>query len=115
MKGWYLKFYVHELRKHHGVPLFEWLLDQAKDLGIQGGSAFRAVAGFGRHGLLQEERFFELAGDLPVEVVFALDEAEAGRLLELLQAERLCLFYAKMPAEYGLLNAQDQPAADDVA
>jgi PII-like signaling protein len=84
MKGCYLKFYVHEFRKHQGVPLYEWLLEQAKEMGIHGGSAFRAVAGFGRHGLLQEERFFELAGDLTVEVVFALDEAEARHLLDLI-------------------------------
>lgn len=32
MKGWYLKFYVHELRKHHGVPL-SWL-EMAGDLPV---------------------------------------------------------------------------------
>jgi len=62
-----LKFYVHEHRRHHGILLYEWLLERAKKLGIHGGSAFRAIAGFGRHGILHEDHFFELAGNLPVE------------------------------------------------
>ena len=60
MKGTYLRFYVHELRRRHGEPLYDWLLKKAKDIGIHGGSAFRAIAGYGRHGVLHEQRFFEL-------------------------------------------------------
>ena len=37
------------------------VLEQAKKQGVRGGSAFRAIAGFGRHGILHEEHFFELA------------------------------------------------------
>ena len=81
MQGVYLKFYVQENRRHHGILAYEWLLEQAQTLGIHGGSAFRAIAGYGRHGRLHEEHFFELAGDLSVEVGFALTEDEAGRLL----------------------------------
>ena len=60
--GTYLRFYTHENRKHHHVLLYEWLLEQAKKCGIHGGSAFRAIAGYGRHGVLHEQHFFELAG-----------------------------------------------------
>ena len=101
MEGIYLKFYVSENQKHGGMMLYEWLLEQAKKMGIHGGSAFRAMAGFGRHGVLHEESFFELAGNLPVEVGFVVNEAEAGRLLALLQAEQLKLFYVKIPAQSG--------------
>ena len=43
MKGTLLRFYVHENRKRGHVLLYEWLLEQAKRLGIHGGSAFRAA------------------------------------------------------------------------
>ena len=72
MKGTLLRFYVHENRKHRHILLYEWLLEQAKGMGIHGGSAFRAIAGFGRHGVLHEEHFFELAADLTVEIDFAV-------------------------------------------
>jgi uncharacterized protein len=42
-----LRFYVHQPRKHGKVLLFEWLLERAKELGIHGGSAFFAEAGYG--------------------------------------------------------------------
>ena len=67
MQGVYLKFYMQESARHHGKLTYEWLLEQARALGIQGGSAFRAIAGFGRHGHLHEEHFFELAGEVPVQ------------------------------------------------
>jgi PII-like signaling protein len=104
MKGTLLRFYVHEKRRHGHVLLYEWLLEQARKLGVHGGSAFRAIAGYGRHGVLHEERFFELAGDLAVEIDFAVTDEEAERLLELLRNERIPIFYARMPIEFGSIE-----------
>jgi PII-like signaling protein len=104
MKGTYLRFYMHENRKHHGLLLYEWLLEKAKKAGIHGGSAFRAIAGYGRHGVLHEQHFFELAGDLTVEVEFLLSDADAERLLAALRAESVHVVYAKVAAEFGVLN-----------
>jgi PII-like signaling protein len=101
MEGTLLRFYVHENRKHHHVLLYEWLLEQARKLGIHGGSAFRAIAGYGRHGMLHEEHFFELAGDLTVEIDFAVTDDEAERLLALVRDERIRIFYARIPIEFG--------------
>ena len=106
MQGVYLKFYVQEKRHHHGILAYEWLLETARKLGIPGGSAFRAIAGFGRHGRLHEEHFFELAGDLPIEVGFALGEDEAQRFLAHLDGERLKLFYVKLPMEMGIVGGE---------
>ena len=108
MTGTYLKFYMHESTRHAHVLLYEWLLEHAKALGIHGGSAFRAIAGFGRHGTLHEEHFFELAGDVTVEVVFAVADEEADRLLDLIRRENITLFYIRMPIEYGMVH--DSPA-----
>jgi uncharacterized protein len=106
MQGVYLKFYVQEKHRHHGILVYEWLLEEAKKLGIHGGSAFRAIAGFGRHGRLHEEHFFELAGDVSIEVGFALDEEEAERLLARLAGETLRMFYIKIPLEMGVIGGE---------
>jgi PII-like signaling protein len=106
MKGIYLKFYVHEHRRLHGILLYEWLLEQAKKMGIHGGTALRAIAGFGRHGILHEEHFFELAGNVPVAVEFIVSDAEAERLLERVKQEKIQIFYMKIPAEYDLLEGK---------
>jgi len=106
MNGTILRLYVHENRTHRHVALFEWLLEQAKKLGIQGGSAFRAIAGYGRHGILHEEHFFELAAQMTVEVEFVVTDEEADKLLDLLRRERVSIFYARVPAEFGVIEGE---------
>jgi PII-like signaling protein len=104
MQGCFLRFYVRENQRHHGRLVWEWLLEQANRLGIRGGSAFRAMAGFGRHHVLHESHFFELAGTLTVEVEFIVSEEESGKLLELVSAEKIRLFYAHIPARFGIIS-----------
>ncbi|MCD6707835.1 MAG: DUF190 domain-containing protein [Thiobacillus sp.] len=96
-----LQVFVSEASRHHGKLTYEWLLDAAQGLGIAGGSAFRAVAGFGRHGR-HDAGFFELAGELPVVVEFFVDAAMADRLLKRIAEADLKLFYARLPAETGV-------------
>ena len=96
-----LTFYIHENRQHHHTLLYEWLLEQAKKNGIQGGSAFRAIAGFGRHGQLQEDHFFELDGNLTIQVMFFVQEVEAALLLDLVERENIVLFYTRTPVDSG--------------
>lgn len=104
MNGTLLRFYVHESRKHRHILFYEWLLQQAKALGIQGGSAYRAIAGFGRHGVMHEEHFFELAGDLTVQVDFAVSDDDALRLLDRVRSEGVGVFYIRMSVEFGVLD-----------
>jgi len=104
MQGSFLRFYVHENQRHGRRLLWEWLLEQANALGIRGGSAFRAMAGFGRHHVLHERTFFELAGTLTIEVEFLVTDEEARQLLALVQGTGMRLFYASVPAQFGVIN-----------
>lgn len=106
MEGIYLRIFTTERQKHSGVLLYEWLLEQAKAMGINGGSALRAIAGYGRHKRLHEEGFFELAADLPVELVFVLTSDEADRLLALIADENLSLLYFKSHVEWGFTGSK---------
>jgi uncharacterized protein len=116
MQGSFLRFYVAERHQHHHQLVWEWLLQQANKMGIRGGSAFRAMAGFGRHHTLHETTFFELAGTVAMEVEFIVTDAEAQQLLDLLHEEKLRLFYAQIPARFGVINpdaADSSSAAQD--
>lgn len=115
MQGSLFRFYVHEDHRHHGRLVWEWLLEQGNKLGIRGGSAFKAMAGFGRHHVLHEAHFFELAGTLTVEVEFIVSPEEAQKLLDLLHQEKVRLFYAYTPACFGVINpdASDPPSVKD--
>jgi PII-like signaling protein len=108
-EGVQLTFYCHARARHDGVLLYEWLLEHAKKHGIGGGSAFRAICGYGRHGVLHEEQFFELADDLAVKVEFLLDEAQARTLVDAVQACGVDAMYAIAPARFGVLGKADGP------
>ncbi len=105
MNGIHLRLYTYENRRHDGLLVYEWLLREAKRLGIDGGSAFRAISGFGRHGERHDQSFFELAGEQPVLVEFLTGRERAQALLDRLRAEGPALFYAMLPAEYGVTEA----------
>jgi PII-like signaling protein len=117
MNGSFLRFYVLEKQRVHHLPVWEWLLERANHMGIRGGSAFRAIAGFGRHHTLREAHFIELAGMQPIEVEFIVTEDESRKLLDLVQKEGVRVFYAQLPAHFGILNpdAKDSSAASDWA
>jgi PII-like signaling protein len=112
MQGSFLRFYVHEGQRHrHGV-VWEWLLIQANKRGIRGGTAFRAMAGFGRHHILKEEKFFDLSGSQVIEIEFVVTDQEAQQLLNLVHREKTSLFYAYFPASFGAINldSSDPPS-----
>jgi uncharacterized protein len=62
------------------------------------------MAGFGRHHVLHESKFFELAGTLTVEVEFVVTDPEAQQLLRLLHDKGIRLFYACVPALFGVIT-----------
>ena len=96
-----LSFYISEKQHHADMPMYEWLLEEAKSLGVHGGSAFRAIAGFGRHGRMHEETFFELAGELAVKVEFIVDDTLAEQLLEKIRSQGLKLFHVQQRVQTG--------------
>jgi PII-like signaling protein len=106
IEGVFLRFIVHENRCFKGRAIHDWLLGEARRLEIPGGCAFRGIAGYGRHGVMIEEHFFELANDLPLEVRFVCSEEQAGKLLDVVDAAELSLFYVMSPTRYGVAGVE---------
>ncbi len=101
MQNVVLRFYVSEKQHHNNELLHEWLLRLAQRLEISGGSAFRSIAGFGKHGRMHEETFFELAGELAVAVEFILDTQQADKIIAAVVQEKLKLRYVRYDVESG--------------
>ncbi len=104
MKGICLKLYTYEMSKHHGIVLYQWILDTAKKQNIHGGFATRAITGYGHHGITHGEHFFELGSNVPVEITFLISKEEAQKLLLRLKQETISLFYSIVEAEFGFLT-----------
>lgn len=101
MQGFQLTFFTQQDRRHAGLPLAEWLLQEARRLGIGGATLIAASEGFGRDRRLHAARFFEL-GEQPVEITMAVSADEAGRLFRELDEAQVEVFYVKVPIEYGM-------------
>ncbi len=107
MQGFQLTFFTQQDRKHGRLPLGEWLVQEARKLGVGGATLFAASEGFGHGHKLHSVHFFELA-DQPIEVTMALSEAHAAQFFQHLREEKINVFYVKTPIEFGMT---DEPEA----
>jgi hypothetical protein len=105
MQAMYVRFCVQECMKHGHRSIHEWLFEAAREVGIPGGTVFRAAAGFGRHGL-HEDHFFELAGKLPESVEFFAAAEQIAALIERVGAEGLRLVYVTFPVNTGVTGGR---------
>jgi uncharacterized protein len=98
--GYQLTFFTQQDRRHHGKSLGQWLVEEARAMGIGGATLIAASEGFGHHGRLHAMHVFNLS-EQPLEVVMAVTEDEANRLFETLRVEKIKVFYSKTPVEFG--------------
>ncbi len=61
-----LKVYVSSTDRINHVLLYEIIAKKAKDFGISGATAARAMLGYGPSSVLRDTRFFELVEKYPV-------------------------------------------------
>jgi len=103
MNGSCLSLHMYEFQKHHGTSLYEWLLEFAKKNGLEGGTVYRSIAGYGHLGQLHEEHFFELASNVPLQVIFISEKEKIQQFLVKLKTEHLHLFHVIYEVNYGVI------------
>ena len=101
MQGFQLTFFTQQDRKHGCLPLGDWLVDEARKLGVGGATLIAATEGFGHGHKLHSAHFFELA-DQPIEVTMALSAEDTERLFQRLREEKINVFYVKTTIEFGM-------------
>jgi len=78
-KGHLLRIFIGESDKHEGMPLYEWIVRQARQEGLAGSTVLRGLEGFGAHSRIHTAKILRLSEDLPivVEIVDTRDKIEA--------------------------------------
>jgi PII-like signaling protein len=104
MQGYQLCFITEIDRRIEGKQPTDWLMHEAKLLGITGVTTFPGVESVGSRGR-HSARFFELT-DQPIEIMMAVSATQATQLIERINATDTRLFYIKTPIEYGELGRQ---------
>ncbi|MBW2623028.1 MAG: DUF190 domain-containing protein [Deltaproteobacteria bacterium] len=78
-EAYLLRIFIGESDKHHGKPLFEAIVEQARDHGLAGATVLRGFLGFGANSRIHSSKILRLSEDLPVvvEIVDSEDRINA--------------------------------------
>jgi PII-like signaling protein len=78
-EGQLLRIFVGESDRLKGKPLFEAIVQEARQQGLAGATVFRGFEGFGARSRIHTSRILRLSEDLPilVEIVDAEDKIQA--------------------------------------
>ncbi len=74
-----LRIFIGESDKHHGRPLYEVLVEKARQRGLAGATVLRGTLGFGASSRIHTAKILRLSEDLPmvVEIVDAAEKIES--------------------------------------
>ncbi|MGD9309408.1 MAG: DUF190 domain-containing protein [Desulfosarcina sp.] len=66
--GQLLRIFIGETNKYGRMPLYEWIVQQARSQGMAGATVLRGIQGFGANSLIHTTKILRLSEDLPVVV-----------------------------------------------
>lgn len=77
-QGHLLRIFVGESDRHENMPLYEWIVRKAREMGLAGATVLRGLEGFGAHSRIHTAKILRLSQDLPiiVEIVDTIDNIE---------------------------------------
>lgn len=65
-EGQLLRIFIGERNRHEGRPLYEWIVLQAKQMGLAGATVLRGMMGFGANSRIHTAKILRLSEDLPM-------------------------------------------------
>ena len=78
-QGALLRIFIGESDRHEGMPLYEWIVRQARTRGLASATMLRGLEGFGAHSRIHTAKILRLSTDLPlvIEIVDTREKIEA--------------------------------------
>ena len=112
MRGSQLTVYIANQNHRVGhLPVVEWILDEAKRVGIQGATVVEIAEGVDANGKYHAARFFELA-EQSVAVTVVAGDGLIDQLLTQLHEGSIRLFYTRTVIEYDTLGVDESDETD---
>ncbi|XPV75155.1 MAG: DUF190 domain-containing protein [Desulfovibrio sp.] len=103
MQGYLVTFFTQKSREHEGIPLADWIVEEASKIGVRGATLFSGKEGFGHDGRFHSGNYFDFE-DPPQLVTMALTVHEYGKLMSYLQSVNVKIFYTQSKAEFGFTS-----------
>ncbi len=106
--GVLLRIFIGESDRHDDRPLYQAIVEQARQLGLRGATVLRGVEGFGTHHVVHKAGLLEMSTGLPI-VVEVVDSEE--RIKTLLPKLESMIAEGTITMEYVQLISLRQPAS----
>jgi len=74
-EGLLVRIFVGESDRWEGAPLYEAIVQRAREKGLAGATVIKGIEGFGAHNFIHTARILRLAEDLPI-VIEIVDQRE---------------------------------------
>lgn len=81
-----LRIFIGEQDKWRGLPLYEAIVNEARDLGMAGATVIKGFMGFGLKAHMHTAKILELSEDLPIVIEIVDTEEKVKTLLPKLDA-----------------------------
>jgi hypothetical protein len=82
--GKLLRVFVGESDRWHGKPLYQAIVERARDFGLAGATVIRGAMGFGKHSRIHTAHILSLSTDLSVLVEIVDTEDKIAEFLPML-------------------------------
>lgn len=80
-----LRIYLGESNRREGMPLYEAIVQRARETGLAGATVLRGVEGFGARSRIHRASILRLSEDLPIVIEIVDAEEKIRRFLEELE------------------------------
>jgi PII-like signaling protein len=82
-EGCLLRIFIGETDKKDSMPLYEWLVREAKNARLLGATVLRGIEGYGSHSDIHTAKILQLSTNLPiiVEIMDTPEKIEAFMLI----------------------------------
>ena len=85
-EGRLLRIFVSESDQHERLPLYEWIVKQARDTKMAGATVLRGMQGFGAHSRMHTAKILRLSQDLPIIIEIVDSEQKIKDFLDSIES-----------------------------
>jgi len=82
--GLLLRIYIGESDRHSGVPLYEAIVNRARELNLAGATVLKGIMGFGADSRIHTTKILRLSEDLPIVVEIVDTQSKINSLMPFL-------------------------------
>jgi len=82
--GLLLRIYIGESDRHSGVPLYEAIVNRARELNLAGATVLKGIMGFGADSRIHTTKILRLSEDLPIVVEIVDTQSNINSLMPFL-------------------------------